>query len=56
MDAKTRLLLGATAFALFGYFALIYGGCALDERCHFRSCYNNRMLCGVTYQPEAPPR
>jgi hypothetical protein len=49
MDLWTRCLLGATALALVGYVGLVYGGCALDPDCHFRSCYNHRQLCGVVY-------
>ncbi|WP_201456087.1 hypothetical protein [Bradyrhizobium macuxiense] len=48
MDLWTRFLLGVTAVAVVGYFALIYGGCALDRRCHLRSCYSHRT-CGVVY-------
>jgi hypothetical protein len=32
MDFRTRLLLGATALAVIGYFVLAYGGCALLRR------------------------
>ncbi|WP_338692080.1 hypothetical protein V5279_38245 [Bradyrhizobium sp. 26S5] len=52
MDIWTRCLLGVTAFAVLGYFALIYGGCALDQRCHLRSCYAHRV-CGVVYDTDA---
>ncbi|UFX46583.1 hypothetical protein HAP47_0007855 [Bradyrhizobium sp. 41S5] len=55
MDLWTRCLLGATAVAVLGYFALIYGGCALDERCHLRSCYAHRV-CGVVYDTEDPTK
>ena len=48
MDLWTRFLLVVTAVAVVGYFALIYGGCALDQRCHLRSCYSHRT-CGVVY-------
>jgi hypothetical protein len=51
MDLKTRLLLGATAVAVLGYVAIVYGGCALDEHCHLRSCYGGRHTCGVIYDP-----
>jgi hypothetical protein len=50
-----RCLLGATALALAGYAGLVYGGCALDPDCHFRSCYRHSQLCGVVYEP-APGR
>jgi hypothetical protein len=45
MDLTTRLLLGATALAVIGYFGLIYGGCAFDAHCHLRSC--GMRICGV---------
>ncbi|KJC33823.1 hypothetical protein UP09_35945 [Bradyrhizobium sp. LTSP885] len=51
MDAWTKCLLGATAFAVLGYFTLIYGGCAMDDRCHLRSCYAHRT-CGVVYDTD----
>jgi len=51
MDFRTRLLLGATALAVIGYFALIYGGCALDTHCHLRSC-RGRYICGVVHDPD----
>lgn len=51
MDFWTRFLLSATAVALVGYVAIIYGGCALDEHCHLRSCYGGRNSCGVIYDP-----
>ena len=53
MDFRTRLLLGATALAVVGYFALVYGGCALDAHCHFRTCGPYR-LCGVIHDADAP--
>jgi hypothetical protein len=53
MDFGTRLLLGATAFAVIGYFGLIYGGCALDAHCHLRSCVG-RHVCGVIHDADAP--
>jgi len=52
MDARTKCLLAATAIAVVGYFTLIYGGCALDQRCHLRSCYTHRT-CGVVYDTDA---
>ena len=57
MDLRTRLLLGATALAVIGYFALIYGGCALDAHCHLRSCGGpyKPHVCGVIRDPETPP-
>lgn len=54
MDLRTKLLLGATAIALIGYFALIYGSCALDPRCHLRPC--GRYICGVIHDVEGAPR
>jgi hypothetical protein len=53
MDLTTRLLLGATALAVIGYFGLIYGGCALDAHCHLRSC-GARYICGVIYDAGTP--
>jgi glutamate synthase domain-containing protein 2 len=53
MDLRTKLLLGATALSVIGYFALIYGGCALDEHCHLRLC--GRGVCGVIHDADAPP-
>jgi hypothetical protein len=53
MDFRTRLLLGATALAVIGYFVLVYGGCALDEHCHLRSC-GGRFLCGVIHDGDKP--
>ena len=52
MDIWTKGLLGATAIALLGYVAIVYGGCALDEHCHLRSCYGGRHACGVIYDKE----
>jgi hypothetical protein len=52
MDFRTRLLLGATALAVIGYFALIYGGCALDAHCHLRSC-GGRHICGVIHDADS---
>ena len=49
MDTWTKSLLGATAAAVIGYFAIIYGGCALDAHCHLRKCFNVRNTCGVVY-------
>jgi hypothetical protein len=34
---------------VIGYFGVIYGGCALDSRCHLRPCPNRRYSCGVIY-------
>jgi hypothetical protein len=51
MDLWTKCLIGATAVAVLGYFAMIYGGCALDARCHLRSCYAHRT-CGVVYDTD----
>jgi hypothetical protein len=51
MDLTTRLLLGATALAVIGYFGLIYGGCALDAHCHLRSC--GVRICGVIHDADA---
>ncbi|WP_128089633.1 hypothetical protein [Bradyrhizobium viridifuturi] len=48
MDAWTKSLLGATVVAIVGYFAIVYGGCALDPGCHLRTCYGHRA-CGVIY-------
>jgi len=48
MRDMTNWLIGATAVAVIGYFGLIYGGCALDPRCHLQICYHQR-ICGVTY-------
>ncbi|WP_128922040.1 hypothetical protein [Bradyrhizobium nanningense] len=49
MDLRTRLLLGVTAFAVLGYIALVYGGCAADPDCHFHSCPGGRAFCGVVH-------
>ena len=49
MDIRTRLLLGVTAVAVIGYIGLVYGRCASDPDCHFRSCAGGRQLCGVVY-------
>ncbi|MBR0718081.1 hypothetical protein [Bradyrhizobium liaoningense] len=54
MDAWTRFLLGATFVAVVGYVGLVYGGCALDPDCHFRSCGGGRSLCGVVTEPARP--
>jgi hypothetical protein len=51
-DLIAKWILGATAVVVIGYFGPIYGGCALDSRCHLRSCLNHRYICGVTYQPD----
>ncbi|WP_423963024.1 hypothetical protein [Bradyrhizobium sp.] len=55
MDIRTKWLLGATAFAVIGYFLLIYGGCALDARCHLRACPGRRYACGVVYDRNDVP-
>jgi hypothetical protein len=52
MDGWTRFLLGITAVAVTGYIALIYGGCALDARCHLRSCPHAKYACGVMYDAQ----
>jgi hypothetical protein len=52
MDGYTKSLLGITAAAVIGYIALIYGGCALDTRCHLRHCPTQKYLCGVVYDRE----
>jgi hypothetical protein len=39
--------------AVIGYFVLVYGGCALDEHCHLRSC-GGRFLCGVIHDGDKP--
>ncbi len=49
MDLWTKWLLGLTAATVIGYFGVIYGGCALDSRCHLRPCPNRRYSCGVIY-------
>jgi len=49
MDLWTKSLLGATAAAVIGYIAIVYGGCALDAHCHLRKCANVRNTCGVVY-------
>jgi hypothetical protein len=36
MDLMDKWLLGAIVAAVIGYASLIYGGCALDSRCHLR--------------------
>jgi hypothetical protein len=56
MDLISKLLLGVIAAAVIGYTSLIYGGCALDSRCHLRSCPNHRYTCGVTYEPDGVPQ
>ena len=53
MDLRTKLLLGATALTLIGYFAQVYASCALDPRCHLRSC--GRHICGVIHDGEGAP-
>jgi hypothetical protein len=55
MDLWTKCLIGATAVAVLGYVAMIYGGCALDEHCHLRSCYAHRT-CGVVYDTDTPTK
>ena len=56
MDGWTKFLLGITAFAVTGYIALIYGGCALDAHCHLRTCPHSKYGCGVMYDSdEAQP-
>ncbi|HLG84682.1 MAG TPA: hypothetical protein VKY22_27065 [Bradyrhizobium sp.] len=52
MDGWTKFLLGITAFAVIGYAALIYGGCALDAQCHLRSCPHSRYVCGVVHDAD----
>jgi hypothetical protein len=56
MDLRTRLLLGTTALAVIGYFALVYGGCALDVHCHLRTCGTpyKPYTCGVIHDADAP--
>lgn len=49
MDLYTRFLLGLTALAVLGYIGAVYGGCAADPDCHFRSCAGGRSFCGVVY-------
>lgn len=49
MDHWTKWLLGATAVAVIGYVGLVYGGCARDPQCHFRTCYAGRQICGIVY-------
>ena len=56
MDLHTKLLLGATALAVIGYFALIYGSCALDAHCHLRTGCTGRSLCGVVYDTGGAPQ
>jgi hypothetical protein len=45
MDLTTRLLIGVTALAVLAYVSFVYGGCAGDPDCHFRTC--GHRLCGV---------
>ncbi|WP_167354023.1 hypothetical protein ACNJX9_06095 [Bradyrhizobium sp. DASA03076] len=47
MDLAPRLLLGATALAVPGYVTFVYGSCAGDPDCHFRTC--GYRFCGVVY-------
>ena len=54
MDLWTKSLLGATMIAIVGYFAIVYGGCALGQRCHLRTCYAHRT-CGVVYDKADAP-
>jgi len=56
MDLHTKLLLGATAAAVIGYFGLIYGSCALDAHCHLRTGCTRHHVCGVVYDPGSAPR
>ena len=53
MDGKTKLLLGSTAIAVIGYFGLIYGGCALDLRCHIRYCNDALLLPALCVSHES---
>jgi hypothetical protein len=55
MDLISKLLLGVIAAAVIGYTSLIYGGCALDSRCHLHSCYNGK-ICGVMYEGDSAPQ
>ena len=55
MDGSTKWLLGITADAVTGYFALIYGSCALDVRCHLRRCHA-KYTCGLIYDRDDAPR
>ena len=57
MDLRTKLLLGATALAVVGYFALVYGGCALDAHCHLRFCGGpyKPSVCGVIHDADTTP-
>ena len=52
MDLRTAMLLGATAFAVIGYAALIYGSCAFDPHCHIRTCGSRHHICGLAYDAE----
>ena len=47
MDLYTRLLLAVTAVAVLGYISFVYGSCAGDPDCHFRTC--GHRFCGVVY-------
>lgn len=47
MDLITRLLLGVTALAVLVYISFVYGSCAGDPDCHFRTC--GHRFCGVVY-------
>ncbi|WP_426613563.1 hypothetical protein [Bradyrhizobium sp. McL0616] len=49
MDLTTRFLLGLTAVAVLGYISFVYGSCASDLDCHFRSCAGGRQFCGVIH-------
>ncbi|WP_298880804.1 hypothetical protein [uncultured Bradyrhizobium sp.] len=54
MDLTTRLLLGATTFAVLAFVSFVYGRCAGDPDCHFRVC--GHRFCGVVYNhPENGP-
>ncbi|MDH6256294.1 hypothetical protein [Bradyrhizobium sp. BR13661] len=47
MDLTTRFLIGLTAAAVLGYLGFVYGSCAGDPDCHFRTC--GHRFCGVAY-------
>jgi hypothetical protein len=55
-DLIAKWILGVTAVVVIGYLGLIYGGCALDSRCHLSSCPHHRYICGVTYQADGEPQ
>lgn len=54
MDLHTKLLIGATALAVIGYTALIYGSCGFDPHCHLRICGHH--VCGVIRDGEGALR